>query len=170
VQPRALGVRNIGDLANRIEGAGIDMPRLSNGDRRSLEIFDSARECIGAHPPLVVDRHADHALGAKTQIAQRRKHRRVRLLAENDMHGRRAEKTVALDIPADAPQHLPPRRGKASEVRHRAAGDKPNRTLTRQIEKFEQPSRGGLLAGASCGRRERIGGILRPGACQPIRR
>ncbi len=92
----------------------------------------------------------------------------MRLRSKHNVNRRRIEQAIGFNIPTHAPQHFPARRREAGEVRHRRAGDKPNRTAARQTQRLQQPAPSDFLARGRGRRRLRIGDVLAPSAGQPI--
>ena len=100
---------------------------------------------VGAHPALLVGRHALQRLRAKAQHLQRDRGRDVRLATNDDAHRRRALQPLLLDVPAALQQHRTARRGQPNEVGHLAARREADARLARQIEQLHQPRRSHLL-------------------------
>ena len=118
--------RSVGDLAERVERAAVHVARLRADDRRALAVRQRLRQRL--RPASGPRRRPGSARGApRPEVAQRQVDRRVRLLAGEHAHPRRALQAVALDVPAGALQHRVPRRRKAGEVRHLGAGGEAER-------------------------------------------
>ena len=61
--------------------------------------FADRLEAFSAHPALRIGLHTLDPLGAEAEHPQRCEDRAVRLVADDDLDGRRAEESVAFDVP-----------------------------------------------------------------------
>ena len=105
----------------------------------------------------------------KTEVAQCEVYRVVPLRADQHVHPRGADQSVAVHIPAGTVQHRATRRGQAAEVGHCRAGHETEVGVGRQPEYLEQPGRCHLLDRCGRRRREPQPGVLVPSADQPVR-
>jgi hypothetical protein len=92
----------------------------------------------------------------------------MRIGADQHLYRRRAEQSVGLDIPAHPAQHFAARGGKAGEIGDGGAGNETDRSLGRQTEQIEQPSRSHRLDRGGGGGGQQIARILAPRGGEPV--
>ena len=170
VQPDAARAAGLGDLRQRVEGAGIDVPGLGADDRRAVAPVERRGERIGAHAPLAVGLDPRHPLGAEAQHLQNREDRDMRLVPHDHRDLGRAEQAAGLDVPAGAREQRVARRGEAGQVRHGTAGGETDARRLRagKTEEIEKPAGGGPLDDGEGGRLDVHAGHLVPGRGQPV--
>ena len=91
------------------------------------------------------------------------------LRADQHVHPRGADQSVAVHIPAGPVQHRATRRGQAAEVGHCRPGHETEVSVGRQPKYLEQPGRCHLLDRCCRRRREPQPDVLIPSADQPVR-
>ena len=121
------------------------------------------------HAALAVDGEDDLLLAADSEQAERAADRHVPLLADDDAKRRRPARPRSGRSHPRGVDALP-RRGKAGDVRHLAAGHEGERRLRRQAEQLEHPAPRDRLERRR--RRGRLGkaGVLVPGGDEPVGR
>src|SRR5262245_2486669 len=118
VYPCALLVRPGAEVCGGVERASVDVAGLDADNCWILELW----KVLGADASLSVHWQAQHTLVAEACHAQAAHQRRVRLIADDDGDGRRAEETVGLDIPAYSFQDRVTRCKQRGEIRRCRAG------------------------------------------------
>ena len=102
----------IRDLLERVERPRRDVARLRADQRRAAVGSKHLPQLVRPHPPLPVDPDRTMNAAPHPEQPQRREHRRMRLLADDDVHPRRAPQAVPLDVvsgTAPATHAAPPR-------------------------------------------------------------
>ena len=168
MDPGAARLRQIGDLADGIEAAGVELAGLGDDDHRPVETCDALGKSVNAHAAHVVGRNGEDAIAPEAEILEAGEDGDVGLIADDDMNGRRTEQALRLDVPAVIGEHAAARRGKADEVGGGGAGREADRAFARQIKDVEEPAGGRLLAGGGARCRQVVAAILAPGAGEPI--
>ena len=131
---------HVDGLAQRVERARVNVPRLQRQDQRpSGDRTKRLLQCLETYAPLLV-RGNDHTASLpKPEEAQRNVDRVVALLADDDGHLGGARQSVVLDVPANSAQHVMASRSQAGEVRHHRPGHETDRGSSGQTEQVEQP-------------------------------
>ncbi len=146
MEPRTGRVTELRDLAERIEGARVDLPCLCTDDRRAVRVPEHRLERVRSHPALVIDVDRTGRPAAQTEEPERTVDGHVLATPDHDGDRRRACEPVALDVPADSSEHLVPRRGEARDVSHLTTRDERERRRLRNPQQLLEPSAGDLLA------------------------
>ncbi len=170
MHPRAFRMRKRHERGERIERAGVDLPCLCNDDGRAVASCKRLPERRRRHCTLGIDRDLDRAVVAEAQELQCREDRCVCLLADQQVHDRRPEQPLPLDVPADPAQHRAARSGQADEIGDRRTGDEADRRAGRQAQDIEQPFLGDGFCRGGRRRSDMVTGILAPGRSQPVSR
>jgi hypothetical protein len=161
-------VGEVDDRADRVDGTGVDVARLSAHDHRPALRGQCAAQRVHPHSALVVGLDHDDRVGAEAEEPERPVDGVVPVGAREDAERWRAGETAFLDVPAGAAQHLVPGGGERGEVGHLRAGDEPDGRVPRQAEEVEQPAAGDLLDRGG-GRAHRVeAGVLVPGGGEPV--
>ena len=161
-------VGDVGDLAHRVEGAGVDVADLRADDRRPFEPGERGAQRVRPHAALAVGGDADDAPAAEAEHAQRGQDGDVRLVPDHDVHRGSTGESVLLHVPVRALEHRVAASGEAGEIRHLPARHEADAGGRRQREQVEQPARRHFLDDR---RRRPAGveaGILVPGRRQPV--
>ena len=163
--------RQTGDLAERIERAGVHVAGLRADDRgRARGVPECVAQGVGKHATLAVGLHFDHAGIAQAEQPERAVDGDVRFVAGDDGDARRADEPLRADVPSGARQHRLPGRGKTSGIGHLPTGDESHARALGKPEQFTQPSEDGLLDDRGGGREHEQPRVLVPGARQPVGR
>ncbi len=133
------------DLRDRIERAGIHVPRLRADDAEARRRSQRRGKFRRAHAALLVGRDALQPLRAEAQHPKRGEDRVVRLVAHDDVNRWRAEQPLRVHIPAGVGEQMLTRRRQTREVRHLAAGDESHAPRGRQPGEIAEPRRGDLF-------------------------
>ena len=133
------GTDELDGRPDRVEGAGVHVPRLEADDQRAGRGRQRQRQCVQAHPTLIVGVHGDHAGPAQAEVLQRHGDRRVRLGPDHDRDLRRTEQATLLHVPAGPLEDAVPGGGKAREVRHLAAGREADAGPLGQAKELHHP-------------------------------
>ena len=171
VDPRVrVALERRGDLADRVEAAGVHVAGLCRHDQRPVDRRDRGSCGVRLHPPLVVGRDADHPVAPEAQVLEGGEQGGMCLLTDDDRDLRCAVQAPGLDVPALLRQHRVPSGREAHRVAQPGAGRQADARVARQVEQLQHPGAGGLLGGRG-GRRQGVDdGVLGPGAGQPVGR
>ncbi len=168
VQPGSAGRGHVGDVTESVESTGVDLPGLTDDDRRPLMGRERLAQCAGIEDTLVVGSDVGDVAFTEAEIPQRRKVRRVGRVTDEYPDVRRPLQSVTTEIVAGAGQHLAPGRGKTDKRSHGRPGGESDRAFFGQFQQFQKPAARDLL-GDGCGGRSLIdAGVLPPGGRQPI--
>jgi hypothetical protein len=114
-----------GDLLERIEGARVHIACLYANDRGPLKITQNSGEISNAYPALAICGDSMDPVRSETQQPQRHPDGVMRLLVHHYLDRWSSEKAIRLDVPPGVIKHTMARGSQAGEVRHLAAGHKP---------------------------------------------
>jgi hypothetical protein len=106
VGPRPGLVRDLADLADGIDRAGVDVAELSAHDRWPAPLTQTLPQRRRAHAPLPVHRDRGDRGRAQPEEAQCPVDSVVALLAGQHSHAGRTGQPVGLDVPADPAERL----------------------------------------------------------------
>ena len=132
------------------------------------EAVERVAERVGAQPALVVGGDDRDLVGADAQVAERDVDGDVALGTDHDPQRRRAGQPGALDVDADAGQHVVAGGGEADDVRHLGAGHQAERHAGRQAEQVDEPGADDLLGDGRGGAHDAEGHVLVPGGGEPV--
>jgi hypothetical protein len=99
-------VRDLADLADGIDRAGVDVAELSAHDRWPAPLTQTLPQRRRAHAPLPVHRDRGDRGRAQPEEAQCPVDSVVALLAGQHSHAGRTGQPVGLDVPADPAERL----------------------------------------------------------------
>ena len=123
MQPGSVLVGQFADVAQWVEGAGIDVAGLGADQGRALQGLEQFGQAVATHPTLRIGFHPVHGACAESEVAQGYVDRDMRFGRSDQVQWRSADQPIGLDIPADAAEQRMPGRRQAGEIRHLAAGD-----------------------------------------------
>lgn len=138
-------MRDVADLADRVDGAGVDVADLRADDDRPFQAGQGALQFGGDHAALVVDRHVADAGGAEAEVAGGQVDGHVVLGAGDDGHVGRAAQALALHVPAGLGEEFVAGGGQRGQVGHGAAGGEADGGVRGQAQEFQDPLRGDVL-------------------------
>jgi hypothetical protein len=118
-------VGDLTDLAEGVEGPGVDVAGLCTHDGRS--VTEGVAQRRRAHPALIVGWHCGDVPLAKSQKAQRPIHGGVPFLTHHDGDLRGPEQTLGIDIPPRCGQDMTHSHRKSREVGHLSPRGEPGR-------------------------------------------
>ena len=104
MQPCSAIVRDVREIAQRIDGAGVHVSRLGADDRRSTQGGERPAQTVGAHPSLFVRVDDVQLAGAEAEESQRRIDRDVRLGADHHVDRRGAGHPLLFHVVTGASQ------------------------------------------------------------------
>ena len=146
MQPGAVCMGDLGELAGRVERAGVDVAGLAAHDGRAVGTAGEDSLEVGRdHRPVGVDRDLRHRSCSDPEESGAPWHRHVHLVADDQANRRRTGQAVELDVPTDRCQDVMTRRGERGGVGHLATGDEGERRVLGQAEHVDQPPAGDLL-------------------------
>ena len=125
-------------------------------------------QLVDAHPALVVHRDDLERRGADPEQTQRAVDRDVTLRADDDADRRRTGQAVLRDVPADAREHVVPRRGERGDVRHLAAGHERDRDVRGSPSSSASQRAADLLDDGRGGAAGVEAGVLVPDRGEPV--
>ena len=137
---------DVGDLLERVAGAGVDVARLRADDRRPVEPLAGPTEA-----PRASSAPAPSTATGTTQAVPRPRKRSARSIVvcrsspTTTWTRRRTDQAALLDVPAGPLEHGVPCRAEGGEVGHLAAGHEAEGDVVRQAEQLGHPGARDLL-------------------------
>src|SRR4029453_10597571 len=101
MNPGAVLMRHVADLAKWVERAGVHVAGLRAHDDRTITPPQLLAEQVRPHPALVVGGYDSDALAAEAEITQRELQADMPISPDHHLDRRSAEEPVAFDVPTD---------------------------------------------------------------------
>ena len=161
VEPTVARRHPVGDLVERVEGAGVHLTGLS-ADQHGNTVGNVEREIAGAHPALVVGRHDRHPFTPESDQAERLAQGAVGLLADHDVDLRRTEQPVALHVPSVFVEQRVAGGRETTGVGHGRSGHERDVAVAVETQHVECPAPGDVVDRRGHGRHHRQRGVLVP--------
>ena len=169
MKPRAVGLRHVGHLVDRVEVAGVHPAGIGDDYRGvAAQLGQSPLQSFDVHAAGRVASQLPHIAGPDPEHRQRLDGARVDVAAREDgdlRHARQPRSGDVLAVPLAAPVAGD---RQAGEVGHRASGDQHAAKLAGQLEEVSQPvDADRLQAACQRGSRPRAGVLIERGS-QPV--